>query len=123
MELELQDADENLPRAERTTLLFQGYDLTDIDVANVRAELDQYFRAMQRFSDLEPDQIMMILSSYSARVGELRLQLVRRDTRRANALRCKEIDPFLEETDRQFKVWSRIVAIKEMEYRLSGGQI
>lgn len=123
MELELQSADADLPVAERGGSLFSGMDVSDRDVAMIRGELDAYFRSMQRFGDLEPDQILMVLSSYSARIGELRLQLIRRDTRRSNALRCKEIDPFIEECDRQFKIWSRIVAIREMDFRLSGGQV
>ena len=102
---------------------FPGLELSPDEVAYVRAELDEYYLAMQRFGELEPDQIFMALSAYSARMGELRLQLVRRDSRRCTSLRCKEVDPFIEECDRQFKIWSRIVATRTMDWEMTKGQI
>lgn len=119
MELTLQE--EMSTSAVQHPRSFAGYDLSDVELSAIRSELDQYYQAMQKFSTLEPDQILMALSAYSARMGEIRLQLVRRDTRKSTALRCKEVDPFLEACEFQFKIWSRIVTTKTMELEMTRG--
>lgn len=87
-----------------------------------RVELDDYYETMRKFQAIEINDIFMALSAFSARASEIRSLLVRDQSRAANGFRTQEIDPFLAEVDRQFKVWSRIQAINELEVRLSGGR-
>lgn len=91
-------------------------------IANLQAELLGYYAIMQKLNNMEPTEVFQKLSSFSARASEVRTMLVRVDSRRSTNFRTKEIDPFLTECDRQFKIHSRIQATREMEVRLLGGQ-
>lgn len=91
-------------------------------IEGFKGELDAYFIVMKHFSQMEPTDILQALASFSARVSEMRGQLMRVDSRKSTAFRTREIDPFLTECDRQFRLYSRIQSIREMEYKLSGGQ-
>lgn len=88
-----------------------------------QAELDGYYALMREFSGADMTEILMGLAAFSARASEIRTVLVREENRRAQSFRTKELDPFLEEVDRQFKVWSRLQAVRDMEFRASGGGI
>jgi hypothetical protein len=105
---------EPVPQGERT-------DASVITAA--RAVLDQFHAKMREFESLDITEILMSLAAFSAWASELRGQCQRYDTRRLQSFRTRELDPFLEELDRQFKVWSRYQAVRELEFRLSGGGI
>jgi hypothetical protein len=100
-----------------------AYDLprTGSKFEDWRAELDAFYREMRKFESFDPHSVFMRLSAFSARASEMRAQLARDDSRRALALRTKEVEPFLDECDRQFKYHSRAQAVSDMEFRLSGG--
>jgi hypothetical protein len=83
-------------------------------------EILEYYSVIRDFHQMEPDQVFSSLSALSARASEMRTMLVRNETRRAAAFRTREIDPFLEECDRQFKLHSRIQAIREFDLRMVG---
>lgn len=89
----------------------------------LRDEVLSYYAEMREFGAMDVVDVFLSLSAWSARVGELRAYIVMRDDRKANALRTKILDPFLEQVDFQFKVHSRIQAVREMEARLAGGQV
>lgn len=91
------------------------------DVDTWRGELDSYYQQMHLFQQMEPDEIFVALSAFSARASEIRSHLVRVDTRLHTSFRTREIDPFIDECDRQFKLWSRVQSVKDMEFRMSGG--
>lgn len=86
-----------------------------------RAELDEFYASMQQFESYEVDEIFMRLAAFSARASEIRTNLVRMQSRASNALRTQEIDPFLTECDRQFKLWSRIQAVKTLDWEITRG--
>lgn len=86
-----------------------------------QGELDDYFAEMRGLNGMEPTQVLQKLSSWSARASEIRSQLVRVDSRRSNSFRTREIDPFLEECDRQFRIHSRLQSVRETEWRMAGG--
>lgn len=90
-------------------------------IAAWRSELDNYYETMRKFEGMEITDVFMSLAAFSARASEIRSLLVRDQGRSANGFRTQEIDPFLTEVDRQFKLWSRIQAVTEMELRLAGG--
>jgi hypothetical protein len=90
------------------------------DISGWRDEIDHYYLSMQQFEQCETDEIFMSLAGFSARASEVRTRLQRMQTRAATAFRTQEIDPFLEEVDRQFKLWSRVQAVREMDFKLSG---
>lgn len=90
-------------------------------LANWKAEIATYYHSMKTLSDMDPTDCFIHLSQYSARASEMRSQLVFNEGKREATFRIKIIDPFIEECDRQFKIHSRIQAIREMDARLAGG--
>lgn len=91
------------------------------DLSLWQEEFDGYWAGMRQFELMDPTEIFLRLSGFSARASELRALIGRTENRRWNAFRTKEIEPFLEEVDRQFKFHSRVAAMREFEFRLSGG--
>lgn len=86
-----------------------------------REELDSYYATMRSFSEGELAQILSQLSAMSARASEIRGQLSRGDSRQANAFVSREVEPFLAEVDRQFKIWSRYQAVLSFEWEMERG--
>lgn len=86
-----------------------------------REELHDYFARMRQFNVMDPVDVFEHLSAFSARASEIRNLCMEHDSRRNNNFRIREIDPFIEECDRQFKIHSRILSVKEVEARLAGG--
>jgi hypothetical protein len=87
-----------------------------------REELDSFYGTMQTFPSLRIDEILVTLSSFSARMNYIRTQIVRSENRMMGSFRTKEIDPFIEECDRQFKIFSRLMSLQSMEYDMLRGQ-
>ena len=91
-------------------------------IERLREEMDQYLERMQSFGDMEIDGVFQHLSAFSARATELKIQLSRTESAKATAFRNRELEPFLVECDRQFKLYSRMTTTKDLEFRISGGQ-
>lgn len=87
----------------------------------IRKELDGYYTGMRQYAQLEPDQVLLDLSGIAARLTEIRAFLVRDNSQQANALRTKEVDPLLAQIDVQFKLHSRVQAIREFDLKMTGG--
>lgn len=88
-------------------------------VEAVRIEVDGYMVHLKRLSSLLPEEVFTILSGISARVVELRIQCWRSESRRLSGLRVHELDPIIEEIDRQFRVHSRIQAVRDFELNMT----
>lgn len=92
------------------------------DALNV--ELDDYFHRLTTLNSLPPFEVFQTISAISARASEIRHQLIRFEDRKSAALRIKHVDPLLEELDRQFKIHSRLTAVRHFEYEMDGkGQV
>lgn len=89
----------------------------------IQNEIDGYMEQMQGFQQMEPSEVFLCLSAWSARATELKIQLSRSDGQVSRRLLSNEIDPFLQECERQFRFHSRFHATRDMEFRLSGGQV
>lgn len=85
------------------------------DLNGWRAELDEFYGIMNNFGDDE-DGIFRSLSAMSARASQIRSQVVRKENRALQVFRTQEIDPFLKECDRQFKIWSREHSVSQFEW-------
>lgn len=90
-----------------------------LDLEKLRSELDDYYSEMKNFKGAQPDEVFLKLAGWSARASELRAQVVRLESRRMQAFRTREIEPFLEEVDRQFKFFSRVTTIRELDQKLT----
>ena len=65
----------------------------------------------------------MKIASYAAYASEMRGRVVRSESRRMQAFRTRELDPFLDQCEFQFKVWSRYQSVRQMEYDLTRGGV
>ena len=92
-------------------------------IAAARDILDDYYAEMRTFQERNAGDVLVSLAAYSAYASELRTRLVRLPGTRINQFRIKEIDPFLKEVDRQFKIWSRVAAVRQFEWDASRGGI
>jgi hypothetical protein len=104
-------------RETREKTLVKGLPLNDWSV-----ELERYLDEMSMFQSMEPDLILRKLSSFTARASLMRHHVVRVPSKTADAFRNREIDPFISECDRQFKIWSRMVSILNLDWDMSKGQ-
>lgn len=85
-----------------------------------RKELDGYYKEMQTFDPMSPDKIFKRLANMSCRASYIRGLLMRKNYGdAANNFRTREIDPFLAECDRQYKVWSRYISVLGLEWDIS----
>lgn len=89
-------------------------------IARLQLEVDRYYKDLTKLNGLDPITAFQRLSAYSARASEIRSQLFRIESRKSQSFRTQQIDPFLEELDRQFKIHSRLQAIREMEFKMVG---
>ena len=85
-----------------------------------RPEILEFLKEMRYFKD-EPDcgEILRKLSGYSARVSYMRNFACRSSNDKINRFRIDEIDPFLAEVDRQFKIYSRLISVNQFEFDLT----
>lgn len=109
MRLELQETAPNEPVSRRF-----GRE----ELKSWRAELDHFYEVMGQFG-VNEDTIFQDLSSMSARVSQMRSLVVRVENKALQVFRTQEIDPFLKECDRQFKLWSRVLTVHQHEWELT----
>lgn len=93
-------------------------------VDSVHGELDEMFGVMKRFSRMEPDEVMLHCSAYSARLSEIRMIIHRIEDvhRHWKAVRTREVDPTIEELKFQFNVASRLLSSRAFDYEVTRGQ-
>ena len=85
-----------------------------------RQELLGYLNRMAKFHE-EQDYVSILgdLSAMSARASSMRQLIVRSNNDESKRFRLDEIDPFLKEVDRQFKDYSRSIAVVSQEWNNS----
>lgn len=90
------------------------------DLNNWRRELDSYYTQMKDFVISDPAEIFTCIAGMTARASEIRSRIVRSENRILQNFRTKELDPFIVECDRQFKVWSRAFTVYQTEAEQAG---
>lgn len=92
--------------------------------AMIQDELDGIATAVRAFYIKQPDQIMRECAAYAARLTELCVLLHRVESldRQYTRVRTQQVEKWLAELDRQFKVASRLVEVQRQDIALLGGQ-
>jgi stage III sporulation protein SpoIIIAA len=90
-------------------------------ITDVRREIDDCLADMRDFYRAEPDQVMQAVSAHSARLVEIvirvqRVEVVRREWKPVR----EEADRVLTELKSQFQVASRILAMRQQDWEMSG---
>ena len=91
--------------------------------AEIEKELDAIVASIRGFADQMPDQVMRACAAYSARLTELCVLLHRVETqdRQYTRIRTQQVERFLAEIDRQFKIASRLVEVQRQDLDLLRG--
>lgn len=83
---------------------------------HVEDEIDMMLRAVRGFWDMEPDQVLQMISALSARCTELCIHLHRLEGKREwRQVRTQQVERLLAELDRQFKAHSRTVELRRQD--------
>lgn len=92
-------------------------------INSVRGEIDDALADMRMFRNGEPDDVMRAISAHSARLVEIVVQIMRIEAGMRNwrPLR-EEAERTITELWQQYKVASRGLSSRDLEYRMSGGQ-
>jgi hypothetical protein len=88
-------------------------------ISSWRKEILGYLEEMKKFRNVGVREILCTLSAYSSRASEIRMRIVKSSDRRAQSFRTQEVDPFLAEIDRQFKIWSRVASLMQTEWEIT----
>lgn len=93
-------------------------------IDSVRGEINDAFADMKTFYSREPDEIMRMAGGHSARLSELRVMCMRTEDwyRPARDLRTRELEPCLEELERQWRNASRLHSVRELDWRMEAGE-
>lgn len=87
------------------------------------AEINVYIASMTHWHTYEPDEVLLACSAYSARLSEMRVHLQRRNSALCKQLLNREVDPLLSQIEFQFRIHSRLLTSRELDLKMSGGQI
>lgn len=87
----------------------------------IQAELDGVAAAIRRFHIKDPDQVLREASAYTARLTELSVLLHRVEStdRQYTRVRTQQVDRYLNELDRQFKIASRLIEVFRQDLEMS----
>jgi hypothetical protein len=89
----------------------------------IEDELDAIAAVVRSFHRHQPDMVMRMCAAYSARLTELEVLLHRIETidRTYRQIRTMQVDRFLQELDRQFKVASRLIEVQRQDLDMVRG--
>jgi hypothetical protein len=93
-------------------------------IDSVRQEIDDAFADMKTFHNLEPDECMRMAGGHSARLSEIRVKIMRVEDfkREWKNVRTREIEPALEELERQWRNASRLHSVRELDWKMEAGE-
>lgn len=86
-----------------------------------RKEMDNFYKEMRNFHSEDPAVIFREIAAMTARFSHIRSQIVRAESKVWQNFRTKEVDPFIEECDRQFKIWSRAFSVQTLDWEMTKG--
>jgi len=93
-----------------------------MDLASLQEELDEFYNEMQQFAGMDPGTVMVKLAAFTARASWIRSLIQRQVENRAwTKFRTTQIEPFIDECERQFRVWSRTFSVQTQEWEMSKG--
>lgn len=90
------------------------------DRAEIELELDLIAASIRTFHRKQPDQVMREAAGFSARLTEMAVLLHRVEglDRQYTRVRTQQVERFLTELDRQFKIASRLVEVMRQDLEL-----
>lgn len=93
----------------------------DDQIENARETLIRYVDEMRNFKKLDSQDVFLKLSEFSATATYFRSTICKREDRKKAAFRTHDIEPFIAEVERQFKIWSRLVSSQNLDWEMTRG--
>lgn len=95
-----------------------------LSMNQVREEVDDAFKDMAGFHNMEPDEIMRRSAGHAARLSYIRVCVMRiEDFRREwKDVRTRELEPALETLREQWAHGSRMHSSRELDWRIESGE-
>lgn len=95
-----------------------------LSIRGARTEIDDAFDDIKTFHQREPDEVFRLVSGHSARLAELRGRTQRIEDRAPiwKTIRTREIEPALDELNKQFQIASRLLSVRDLDYRMESGK-
>lgn len=93
------------------------------DRVEIEKELDGIAIAMRTFHLKPPDLVMREVAAYTARLTEMCVLLVRVESldRQYTKVRTQQVERFLAELERQYRIASRLVEVSRQDLSMLGG--
>lgn len=93
-------------------------------IDSVREEIDDAYKDMKTLHNEEPDRAMRMTSGHSARLSEIRVRIMRIEDFHPQwrNVRTREIEPTLEELERQWRNASRLHSVRELDWKMESGE-
>lgn len=89
-------------------------------IESYRLELDEYYVEIAGFAKMQMTEVFQRIAGYTARMSYIRMVIQRLpETRPLIKFRTQELDPFLEECQNQFRLWSRHATMLQHEWEIS----
>lgn len=92
----------------------------DLLVAAMR-ELAEYHAANQKFSRMDPDEVLAMISAITARLTYLRSCLADTGNQRARKILSSNLDPLMTNLDLQFRIASRRLTSRQFDFEVTRG--
>lgn len=91
---------------------------------DIQQELDGMAMAVRAFALKQPDQVLKEVAAYSARLTEMVVLLHRVEDRdrQYTRVRTSQVQKWLDELDRQFRIASRLIEVQRQDLALLNGQ-
>lgn len=107
------------------TLDFDEVDpVVGLSINQTRSEVDDACADMEKFHQMEPDEIMRRAGGHSARLSTLRIRVMRIEDfkREWKDVRTRNLEPALEQLEHQYTIASRLHSVRELDWRMEAGE-
>lgn len=98
-------------------------DIVGASIDDVRQEVDDAFADLQEAHKMDPDELMRIAGGHTARLSYIRVRIMRIEDFRPEwrSVRVREIEPCIEELERQWRNGSRLESVRELDWKIESG--
>lgn len=107
------------------TLDFDEVDpVVGISINQARVEVDDAFKDIETFVNREPDEIMRLAAGHAGRLSFIRVRVMRIEDYKHQwkDVRTRELEPCLEQLDKQWAHGSRLHSVREFDYKVEAGE-
>lgn len=89
-----------------------------------RQEVDDALEDIQKFHQMDPDEIMRRIIGHSARLSAIRVWVMRIEDyqREWKDVRTRDLEPTLDQLGFQYDIASRLHTIREYDYKIETGE-